>query len=316
MSRVKKRVWGIVGLLAVAAMTITAAIMPTVGVYAAASADLLIQIEVESIEEDFGASFTNPTDGANLTHATGTGRIHYNNAKSIRVNITGPGGYNVDIDIDLEGVTDGYVDFTYLLDEYGDYVFTITGTDLDDGPAFGQSITVHYHSGNFDIENSGNKGENPRLTVNFGPEVCGVGFQLYSLDPADDPDLPLLDPAFTILDPEFKELPGFATGTVTISIPLIEEYDLPAGVYRIVMTTYDCDGSVIEDGLEANDGAYFIFNPDGGYVPPEPDVPDTGLFTIGGISIARSDLIITGICVALALIIVYFFLRTRRKIRA
>ena len=314
MSRVKKKILGIMGLLAVAAMTITATIIP-VATYANSSR---VNVTIQVDRDEFDATFATLTGGTVLVEATGTTRVDYVNATDLVVEMTDPLGVTSTIFNTFSGPADGnvYVNYDFSTGGYGDYTFSIYGEDLNNVSQVGQTVTVSYHSAYFDIEDDPNN-DDPVVNVTFGPEVCGVSFQLYSTAPSADPNEGLLDPPYSLIGtPDFTSLPGFASGYVTITIPL-SEYGIPTGNYRIVMTTYDCspNNDVIEDDLESQNGGFTFVRKDGGGEELPPEVPDTGVIKIGGLTISHSDLMVSASIGFLTIIAIYFFLRSRRKIK-
>lgn len=320
MNKFKKKLLGALGLLAVITMTFVAATIPS-GSAHATSGSVPITVFVDGSEEHgpFSARLTSPSNGSEIIGSVGSLGVSYANAASLTITMFGPDGSSTTLYNGPVANLSGSFSIPYKLTHgFGDYSFGISGVDLDGASKSGPSVTIHYHSAFPEVLPNPNEEEDPTVKIVYGPEVCGVRFKIVSVD--DPSRAPTYYPALDEAPMNCKTEDKNGDGVLEVVVPM-SELDLDAGEYQIFVTTYGCTagndpdaGNVIESDLPAGS---LIFDPEDEYVPPvtPPEVPDTGSVRIGGLVVARKDLILTGIIAAVAVAGIYFAKKNKQQIK-
>ncbi|MDL2235761.1 hypothetical protein LJC07_06395 [Christensenellaceae bacterium OttesenSCG-928-L17] len=312
MNKLKKKLLGALGLLAVVTMTFVAATLPS-GSAHAIGASIPVTVNVDNPGQ-FSAGFTSPADESEKTNNSGTLGVIYSDAKTITVTISGPDGSTETIFSGPVAESSSSFDAPYgLTHGFGDYTFTVSGTDLSGNPQDGSSITIHYHSAFSDILPDPDENGDPTVRVTYGPEVCGVRFKIISVD--DPSRAPTYYPSLQEPPINCQTEDKNNDGIFDIIIPM-SSLDLDIGKYQIFVTTYGCTaegdpdtGNIIEDNLPAGS---FIFDPKNEYIP---EVPGTGSVRIGGLVVAQKDLILTGIISLVAVAGIYYAKKNKQQIK-
>ena len=309
MNKIKGKILSILPALVLMAPLVAGVVTSSGSTYAV-SGSTTIDVLVDN--GDFSAVFTSPKDGAHMAFADGTALVNYANAHGLKVTMTAPDG-TVTTLFENHNLAEsiGSVGFPYNLNGgYGDYTFTITGEDAFGEPEVGQEITITYSSVWYEVTGETDENGDPIVEVHFDPDVVGgVCIQVYPDSPNTDPNEGLLNPPYCVLGDDFESLPGYEDGNVKITVPISKDpYNLPPGDYEIGLSTYDKSQppKLIEDGLGAVGGGGFTYSPTG-ELPP--DVGDTGFLSIGGISVAHSDLVASAICMVIIAAGVYLYHR-------
>lgn len=293
MSRVYKKILSVFGLALVAGITAIAAGIPPVQDAAATtsnSSNVTVTVTIEGTSAD--SEILAPIDGVTLYAGNGdTASINYANASLVEAYLTGPDGVRTLIYSfsPTSGNVSGTInDIPLNLTDYGEYLFEVEGEDTNGGYFSGDAIQFFYHA----ITASSN--EDGTIRVYFGSAVCRLQFHVYDKEDTtrNNSLLEYTADDLTIFPgyPEYAdvEIPGFST--------LDGDRE-----YEIVVSAYDCTGSSTPLE-EAEVIAKGIINP-----------PDTGTLNIFGLTITRTDYVITGIITFVVVAIFAFFLLRRKK---
>lgn len=315
MNKFKKKLFGALGLMAVVTMTFVAATLPS-GSAHAANAYIPVTINVEG-QGQFSAGFTSPSDEAEIVKGSGALGVAYTNAKSITVTMLGPDGSITTVYSGAVSDPSSSIVAAYSLTHgFGDYTFSIYGTDLNGDSKTGPSITVSYHSAFPEVLPNPDESKDPSVSITYGSEVCGVRLKIVSVD--DPSKAPTYYPSLEEPPMNCKTEDKNGDGILEIVIPM-SDLDLDAGEYQVFVTTYGCTAednpdvdNIIEENLPAGG---FIYDPEDIYVPIPPEVPETGSVRIGGLVVAKKDLILTGIIAATAVAGIYFAKKNRKQIK-
>ena len=293
MSRVCKKIVGLLGLaLVVGITTVASGIPPTLDV-SAGSNNVNVQFKVYS--ETFAAQVLSPVDGSvRYSNDTVDATISYSFAESIEVTLVFPDGSSVVVDsrtIPSGSTAAG----TYTIplpvtsSQYGNYKIEISGTDLTSSPVLGGTTVFSFRAITVEDIN------NDVIDVNYGSSVCQIGFQVYLTSDTARSN-PLLDPEFMVNAPQSgNPLPN----NIKVQIPGLAALGL--GEFDIVATAYDCANNPLDSDFTTSTGV----------LPP----PKTGAISILGITISRTDYVITGlIAFVFVTLFALFLLRRKKKI--
>ena len=293
MKKTHKKVFGLLGLVLVAAMTIAAAFMPTPGASAATSTSFSDNISVRVIDEVPSVTIVSPTSGEEVISRDDPIQVSYTNLSHYTVTITYTDESGVEHTEVLEDVdpTESSGDLTYdfrpIAEQYGygNYKVTFTGVGVD-GSEVSDSVAFEYIAAEAEIKEAEEGGvENPseiEIDLNYDdddtlPEderVAEIRVEVF-----DDNGNPVAEiPVITVYPPEKK---------VTIDF---DKYGVPSGYYTIVVTPYNAKGEELY--RKSSFRVYY----DGKIVVPS--TADTGgLFK--DLNISSTDYLITGLGVFL-----------------
>jgi hypothetical protein len=294
-----KRILGLIGLLLVAAITAVAAHLPDYEA-SAVGPDTTINITVEG--DDFSAIIVTPSDGSEVSSATGTAVINYTGAKYVTVYLTDEdtgattclATSDPSVTPCLSNVTtpnpDGSLNVNYALPDYGDYTISTEGVDLSGDPLSGSTSTFGYHAIWLEVTNDGEETD-PEVRVHINdPTTDHVTITVVGKD----------GNVYEVTVPVTPE--DIATGYVDVNLPFRENGVQP-GDYTVEGVGYNSDGDALDDP-SAVDLAYF---------PSNIEPPKTGLFGLGGLTLSRADYLVTGLLVFSLVAFLAFFLLRRKK---
>ena len=288
MSRVKKNIYGFLGLLVVAAMTIAACLVSPQNEAAAAASDVTVQVAI--VGNEFSATITNPHDGEIFLDPNITVDIDYANSNLINVYITDGNG----VDTLIGTYTDhtGTDSITINLNDYGGlgtYTIWMDGTDQSDSYMTGDAVSIRYAAINVELINDGTNTD-PEIRVYFGLPVCMIGVSIYD-------GSTLIFGEYVVTTTSEDNLQGYKD----IILPFRDNNILP-GDYIISVTPYECTRTPMDDDISI-----------GLRYDPDISVPKTGLFGISGLNLSRTDYLITGLVIFLSVCFFALFLLIRRK---
>ncbi len=298
MKKTPKKVLGILGLFAVALMTIFAATLPTTGASAVSTVTDTIVVTVRSgspwVEID------GPTNDAAVAHPNQTIKYEYGKLTKVTALLTytddeGTSHTVTLAEIDLSEETgDGEIPLDLSSYGYGDYTIKLIG-DGDDGSPYEDSIAISYYPVVITAEQDPTT-EKVYANLDYdldNPNIDTIVVNIYS---ADDPEKPL----WTVTVPR---------GTTRIELPFADE-DFSAGKYIITATAYDPSGESLYSPY-----AVELDYTKGSNVPAE--VPNTGLYTSNPSNISNTDFLITGLIILFVSSFsgIYFITHRRRGSR-
>ncbi|MCL1839626.1 hypothetical protein FWF89_01310 [Candidatus Saccharibacteria bacterium] len=289
------------GLALVVAITVIASGIPPAhqeNVSAAPkSTDIMVGVEitaensyVEIIEPSYGTIFY---DGN-----TNVAIFDYDNVSSLTAWLTLPDGSTIEIPLVIGGgsIT---LDLGPYLIEYGTYTLEVTGYDLVSDPIPGDATSFNFHAITVGPTiGSDGKPVDSTVRVHFGPAVCRLNVQVF---PEGDTEG---EPLIEYFIDDISSYPTYMDGYIDIKIPGFSELDANQE-YTVVVTAFDCGpegGDPLEDGETILNG---VMGP-----------PDTGVFTIFGLSLGRIDYLISGLFIFIAAIVIaLFFIHRNKKAR-
>lgn len=295
MNRVHKRLVGLVGLAAVLGVTMVAAGIPSVDDVSAASQEAIVQFNVQAANPgDFRANIATPADGATYYTDRGvTARISYQDATSISVYLTYPDGTRVLVDTITPGnPSSGILDVVLPVNNTGEYLIELEGKDLVGNTVPGNSVSFFYRAVTAKII------DRDTIDVSFGDDVCKLGFQAYRVTDTARAN-PLLDPEYIVdVVKQGTDLPYH----MQVNVPGLAQYAL--GDITVVVKGYDCSNNELD---EDDDTAQ----------AETPRPPQSGAINILGMTISRTDYLVTGLIAfvlvaALALLLVKRQKKSRR----
>jgi len=289
MSRAYKKILSLFGLASVIAITAIAyGIPPAQQADVSAAPSNEIKIEIEILGNTGSASIDKPHyldifyDGNSATAI-----ISYDNATSLTVWLTLPDPYSstiIEIPLTI-GANPISLDLTPYLSIYGIYTIEVDGKDLDGDYMSGDAVKFSFHAITTKPANAPST-----VRVNFGAVVCKLRVQVLGTD----------------IDFIVDSLPGQPLdGSVAfIDVPIPNPTpggDLNWEDHIVRVTAIDCSN----DELEEADVTLSLPN------PPRP--PDTGGSSIFGLSLGRTDFLITGLSIFSVIVILALFLICRTK---
>ena len=288
MKKTHKKVFGLLGLVLVAAMTLFAVFMPEDKASAATATSYSDNISVVVIDEVPSVIITSPTSEEDVTsrntpiHMSYTNLNHY----TVTVTYTDEDGVEHTEVIDDVSPTEESGDVTYdfgpIAEQYGygHYKVTLTGVGID-GSSVEDSVEFEHVAATADIKPNGEDGK-VDIDLDYGD------------DDSKTEDEKVEKVEIEILDSDGNPIPGVPPIVVTpptdhVVIDL-SEYDLPDGDYIIKVTPYNKNGDVLPGGNSVRvhyDGSIVV-----------PSTADTGgLFK--GLNISSTDYLVTGLGVFL-----------------
>lgn len=323
----RKKLFGRIGLVFVALMTIFAYQLPTVDAYATGSSHTDV-IRVTVYDQHPGITIKSPENDATVATPTITVTFDYENAEYIEFVAS-----YVDENGATQTVTVGRYD-PATLDPTFNYASETGATIELDLAAYGLDYAhfiLHAYSTSaigydedsieFDfaptvVTQTGTDAESdPIVKVDYDDGVARVELMVY-----DKNGNPIYDEPIVInVTPD--ESGNFHAGSETLTLPFTS-YGLETGDYVVVATSYsrtntsgDPDNPVYEYNVidsALGDIDYRTSFPIEYVRPKAPDVPDTGRF-LGNLNLAKSDYIITAVIVFVAAVLIASVILSRKK---
>lgn len=292
MSRVHKKILGFFGLAFVIGTTVFAAGLPPVQDATATSGSSDIGVSVTVLTDSMAASIVSPVDGSTLYDGNDTKAvIDYHNTDVVYVYLQGPNDdapFLVGTYTPVPGQDHGQFEMDLPLNDYGDYILTVKGEDGQGGAVDLDVTKFSYHA------ITGKDGGNGTIHVDLGPAVCRLQFVVY-----EQGDTAKTNPLINYMAENVTNLPGYPS-FVDIAIPGFAELSGDKQ-YTVVVSAYDCSGGT--DPMETIQiVANGVFNP-----------PKTGSFSVFGLTISRTDYIVTGLITFFAVGIFALFLLRRKN---
>lgn len=294
MKRAQKKVFGLFGLVLVAAMTVFAATLPTPE--ASAVSTMTDTIVVRVVGDKPEVNITTPGDRV-YTRPNQTVSLTYENVGSLTVRlkfVDKDGNVHEDIleDIDNIGYTPGDRTLNINLNDYGygDYTITALGTG-EDGVSDDDVIEFKYIPITGTVEQDDKEGGDPTLVLDYDEDseiINKIGIVLYDENGNIIESVPPI-----VVTPPTKE----------VSLPFYS-YDLPPGKYIIEITTYDQNDNILYRSYEI----FYIYAPKG----EDLVVPNTGANS-SGLNISKIDYLATGLLVFFSAGIIGLFFVARGK---
>lgn len=286
-SRVCRNITGLFGLTFVVGAMAVAAGSPPAQQASAASNDVNVSFKV--VDGNFMAQIITPTEG-DVSYSDGgaTAKISYANAQSVSVFLTFPDGRQELVDTVTPSDDSGEFELTLPVAEYGGYTVAVSGKDPTGNAMHGDAKAFFYRAVTAGMQEDGDK-----LEVKYGSNVCKLGFQVYqATDTAREH--PLLAPEYLMDVAQTGELPN----AVEVEIPGFET--LGPEEFAVVVTAYDClnDAAIDSEDVRMT-----------GVVLP----PATGAISVLGMTVSKTDYLITGLIVFVSASALALFLLGRRK---
>lgn len=331
MKKTHKKVFGLFGLVIVAAVTVFAAFLPSPGTRATTTAAVVDTIKVRVVGDTPSIDLDGITPGAVLPDGTQTITIPYENVENVKIDVqyTDVNGnvYNFNlIDAPVNYAT-GELTATinFLTGEY-----TYSYTYYDEADEQNHTITIpsgtdpapvmpHYGYGEYTFEVSGTgAGGVPTTPVEVPFEInpIGGGTSITVEKDAEGNDHYYIDVDYNTdgsgtstdgqvawMEVEIYKGTGDNKEKITIDPPLIitapatrveipfEQLGLEDGTYTIEVTAYDANGNVIYKKPAFS----FTYDYASGTIPV-PHSADTGGM-MGNLNISKTDYIITGLII-------------------
>lgn len=288
MSRVYKKILSLFGLAFVVAITVIAYGLPPAGEDASATQDVILGVRIVA---EGTAEISAPADGTvlydgNINNAV----VDYSGAAIIEVRLVAPDGtttviYSFSGAIDQAG--SATIPLNSYLSIYGTYALEVDGYTSGGSFISGDATQFSFHA--ITVTPSPDEGDGVR--VFFGPVVCKLNVQVFPEGISSG--TPLID--YSIDD--LSVLPGYPN-YVEIKIPGFAELDANQE-YNVVITAFDCSGNPLEETEVTLNG---VMGP-----------PNTGTFTIFGLSLSRIDYLISGLTIFFLAVFFALFLVRRKK---
>ena len=296
MTKQNKRLFGAIGLIVVAIMTIVAYFIPTN--QAAAISEQGDRIRVVVYNQYPSISFSGLSSTGAISNPSAEMSFLYENIDYVDFSLTYTDEDGNDVVIVLPRFTPteldpefGYasgeetltIDLTQFGLSYGQYTLAANahspiGYDED-------SLEFSYVPAAVTDTNKTDENGDPIITIEYEEGTARLEIMAYD----DDGNAVFTDPIVIDIDPPYS------AGSVTVTLPF-SSYGLPTGDYYIEVTAYKYVSGTDEYGnpidvlqpVDAPKVAFKVY-----YVAPNaPAVPDTGTMT-GSLDITRSDLMIT-----------------------
>lgn len=325
MQKAKKKLFGVLGLGLVTALTVAANCLPAPEA-SAVSSDSGVKIEVTVRSDQSQVSITAPKDGAITTSPNITFQTAYNQIAGLNYTleyVRNGQTHTVDLgnfvapDPTNPGLADVAIDLSRYGGGFGEYIFRVSSTgagSVSDSVSFTYSSIAPVDPTNPDPSKPSDpdqppaKEENndPIITMAITDDICYLSFQAY----AKTTGAALFNPDFVYTVPT----PRPANNVVSVTLPFAAN-NAAADDYTVMVTPLGCaaDRPQISDPIEIIIGSYTPPADPSKPVVPTPDVPDTGSITIAGITLSRADYLITGLAVFGSATIVGLFLLSRKK---
>ncbi len=287
MRKTQKKVFGLFGLILVAAMTVFAASLPSPSV-AANSSGVVDTVIIRVVGEQPNVYFVDPTDGSSFINANQTVDFNYENISTAVISLTYDDGtttqtYTLDT-IDTTGQTGGSLNIDLSTYGYGEFTLSIVGEGYG-GATDTDVISFSYYPFTAEAEKDTTTG-NPKVILNYDDGNTDIDKIVINIYDEDGNLVESVSPVTVIPNDKDALLP-FA------------ENNLPAGKYKFEITAYNEDGEPLYKPYEI----IYNYEPKAEPTPDEEEeedmiVPNTGgLFEVTNIS--QSDYLATGLIVFL-----------------
>lgn len=265
-----KKLWGILGLIVVVALTVAAYFTPSAN---AESGSTTITVNVTNPKQP-DVSIDSPASGAEVAYKDGVNiSFNYKETEQVEIEVTygsesivhGPYTPTSETASDLyilhDNSLDGY---------YGPVKISIRVSA--EGTVKISFITINLVPSTAEVKDPAENGD-PVIDVDPSSKVDKVIVTV--VDP-DDPDTPLIE----------KEVPADELDE-DITLPF-EDEDLPEGDYKIIVTSYDEDSNPLGEPKVIN----YTYKKDAG-----PIVPDTGSFS-EHLNVSSTDYLVVSLVAA------------------
>ena len=276
MKRKHKKVVGFLGLIAVAVVTVVAALLPTPNTQATTAVTDTITVRV--VDNTPEITMISPADGAEFTYPNQEISFDYEDSDTVTATLYYTDNAGEEYTYVLTGLNPDFEPGSETLASdlsfygYGDFTLTVKGEGLDG--VYDEQVT---HFSYIPVKPTATEDSNThdvKVHLDYDPENTDI--QKIVIEVKDENGNPVsgLDPV-TVYAPETDTTLDFS------------DADLPAGTYVITVTTYDGEGNIIYQTYTLK----IIYEG-----PKEIPLPDTGgLFA--GMDISTTDYLITGIVI-------------------
>ena len=306
MNRAKKKLFGFLGLVFVAVMTVIATAIPTPSAGATSSATDIIRVIVHNRYP--AVTITEPANNHIFATASPEIDISYDNISKVALKLTFEDEDGISHDVNLTnivpsdeeldpelGIASGSVASVINdLNNYGGYnKYTLTVTGSGSG-AFAEDIITFYYASvapTYDSADA-NTGD-PIINIAHDAGVGSYSIQVYQNGVAKF-ETPI---SYTVPNPGYN-------GSKNFTLPFAS-YGLESGNYEVVVTPYDLDGEEME--IDENIKLDFTYTR-----PVTPDVPNTGFLT-NNLTISEADYVITGLMIFFGSAIAALIIINRKK---
>ena len=294
MKKTPKKLFGLFGLLAVAAITIFAATLPTTDTSAVGTVTDTITVTVTSSAP--WVEIEGPSNDDVVTHPNQTVKFKYGSLSKVTAQLIYTDEDGTTHTIDLDEITpteergEGEIPINISGYGYGDFTIKLVGEGTDGSP-YDDAISIKYYPVITTIEqNPDTKDVYANLDYDLeSQDIDSIKIDIYD---ENDPSTIL----WTTTVPK---------GTTKVELPFAEENFL-AGKYIINTTALDASG----DDLYRPYVVGLDYTTDS---TTPTDVPNTGVLTASGLNISKSDFIVTGLIILSITAISGIYFVTRKK---
>lgn len=315
----KKQLLGIFGLLAVAAMTAIASLIPAGSAAAIDGPETTIQVQVVVGEPDDpnnpgGGPSSNipmidiqtPADGSTITSDTVNVSARYRNVKDVKyyLRYTDKDGHEQTIEVasfetdGASGTNEFQLDLTPYKSALGDVDFQlIAKATSENGVSYEDVVRFSYRGVYVEMSGETAKNDDPIVDVSFNKDVAKITMQVYDKDGnpvfvnANGEEEPLV---FDASDLDYDKL------YKQVILPM-EKYGAKPGDYQLMTLAYNAAGEMISMNL-----TNFRYRPD--WIKN----PNTGS-VFADTNISRTDYLLTGLIIFGAVAGFAGFLVLRKK---
>ena len=285
-----KKLWGILGLIIVAALTVAAYFTPAAN---AEGGTTTITVNVTNPKNP-AIDVTKPANNAEVVYTDGVDLdLAFEETEGITIIATPEGGEPIDIAFaptEESGTTRYHLANGALSSFFGPVSIVVKATA--EGAEDTKTLTLNLVPAAAEMDDPANNND-PVVDITVNPNVETVVIEV------PDPDDPDGEPLIKVEVPadEIDEDKG---------IPLpFEDKDLPDGDYKIVITSYDADGNVLGEPKVIN----YTYEQE-----KAPIVPDTGSFA-EHLNVSSTDYLVVSLVAAgfaVVALIVLIIKRSRR----
>ena len=292
MKKLFKRVVGTLGLGIVVGATMLASGLPPTPSNKTYAADSNVNISI-TVVDNAVASILSPTNNS-LNYASSVPAINvsYSDIKTINIDVSGPNGYHSSFSDDRNGgITSGSGSIMppFSPTEFGDYIVSLSGTNMSDAAIKTSSVKFSYHAITV-VDNGGGN-----LDITYGSATDSVVIQVYA--PGDvGHQHPLLNPEYVV---DNLGAGGTFPNTINVNIPGFA--GLGEGEFEVVVTAVDAGSNNLES---------VPFITDGMIAPPK-----TGALNILGVTVGQTEYLVVGLIafVLIAMFALGLFKRSGRR---
>lgn len=286
MKTTKKRVFGLIGLLAVGTMTLIAVNLPSPDAAAVDTIDTDLEVQVNVSETGFDATFSKPQDGDVFVDPLIEVTTNYTQVNQIDYYLyyTDQSGQQHKVPVGNYNPTDksGVYSFTLDLDKYAgfsDYQLESVATGAS-GATRDDRVNFVYRALDAHYTGTANNAD-PKFEAEVSSSVEKVQVQVYDKD-----GKAVFVDASGAEQPIIVSRDQFDGNNLSLTLPF-EKYGLADGNYTAVFVAYDKQDNIL--GIVPVD-----FNYDKKAGGGTPEVPDTGM-SGNLMNISRLDYIFTGL---------------------